>query len=430
MSTSAIGSVEQKKTSYVRPVLAGSVGNLVEWYDWAIYAFLAPIFASQFFTSGDQTANLLSAFLVFAVGFFMRPLGAAIIGSYADRFGRKSALAFTIFLMSAGSLIIGLAPTAEQIGVLAPLMLVVARLMQGFSAGGEFGSSAAFIVEHAPPGKRAFLGSFQQVSVVGGTLLASGTAALLTGLLPADDMASYGWRIPFLLGAGLGVVGLWLRRSVPEPDSFVNAQKSGRAVHNPLAEAIRRHPRAILRVILVTLAPTVVYYMWIIYLPTFARTTAGATLSDALRANTVALASLMVLLPLAGLLSDRFGRRATFLAGSIAYVFLTYPLLMMLSASFGTILFVQMAGVAIYSLYGANSCAIIVEQFPPEVRTAGISLPYALAVAVFGGTAPYLSQWLSSKGLGDVFIAYVIAANVIGAIVYFLMPETKDKSLN
>lgn len=421
--------VKRGEKEYVRPVLAGSVGNLVEWYDWAIYAFLAPIFASQFFT-GDPTANLLSVFLVFAVGFFMRPLGAAIIGSYADRFGRKSALAFTIFLMSAGSLVIGLAPTAEQIGIFAPLLLVVARLMQGFSAGGEFGSSAAFIVEHAPPEKRAFLGSFQQVSVVGGTLLASGTAALLTGILSTEDMASWGWRVPFLIGAVLGVVGLWLRRSVPEPESFVNAQKTGKAVHNPLTHAITRYPHAVLRVILVTLAPTVVYYMWIIYLPTYARTTVDATLSDALRANTVSLAALMVMLPLAGMLSDRFGRRATFLAGAVLYVALTYPLLAMLTASFSTILFVQLAGVAIYSLYGANSCAIIVEQFPPEVRTAGISLPYAIAVALFGGTAPYLSQWLNSQGMGQVFVTYVIVINVIGAIVYFLMPETKDKSLN
>lgn len=421
--------MDDGEKAYVKPVLAGSVGNLVEWYDWAIYAFLAPVFASQFFT-GDPAANLLSAFLVFAVGFFMRPLGAAIIGSYADRFGRKSALAFTIFLMSAGSLIIAVAPTAERIGLLAPLLLVVARLMQGFSAGGEFGSSAAFIVEHAPPGKRAFLGSFQQVSVVGGTLLASGTAALLTGILSAEQMASYGWRIPFFIGAALGIVGLWLRRSVPEPESFLNAKKAGRAVRNPLTEAITRHPRAVLRVILVTLAPTVVYYMWIIYLPTFASTTVDASLSEALRANTIALAALMLMLPFSGILSDRFGRRATFLAGAVLYILLTYPLLAMLSASFGTILLVQLAGVAIYSLYGANSCAIIVEQFPPEVRTAGISLPYALAVAVFGGTAPYLSQWLNSQGMGEVFVMYVIAINVIGAIVYFLMPETKDKSLN
>ncbi|WP_206530121.1 MFS transporter [Nordella sp. HKS 07] len=431
METSATQRAQgAEQTGRIKPILAGGIGNLVEWFDWSAYAFLAPIFAQQFFPSSSPTASLLSTLLVFAVGFFMRPLGAAIIGSYSDRFGRSNALALTIFLMSAGALIIGLTPNAEAIGILAPIMLVFARLLQGFSAGGEFGSSATFMVEYAPPNRRAFVGSFQQVSVVGGTLLASAMAALLTSVLSAEDMASYGWRIPFIIGAVLGVVGLWLRRSIAEPESYAAAKAQGRQVRTPLLEAIKRHPRAMLRVVLVTVAPTVVYYMWIIYLPTFARSTVEASLSDALKANTIALAALLFLLPLGGLLSDWIGRRATMFMAAAGFALLTWPLLTSMTGSFESILFVQLAGIALYALFGANSCAIMVEQFPAEVRTAGVSLPYALAVAVFGGTAPYLSQWLNSQGSGHLFLVYVIAINVIGMIVYLTMPETKDKPLN
>lgn len=417
-------------TGRVRAILAGGIGNLVEWFDWAAYAFMAPIFAAQFFPSSSPAAALLSTFLVFAVGFFARPLGAALIGSYADRFGRRSALALTILLMSGGSLVIGLVPTAATIGLAAPVVLVLARLAQGFSAGGEFGSSATFMVEHAPRRRRAFVGSFQQVSVVGGTLVASAVAAGLTNALSEQAMAQWGWRVPFLLGAAFGVVGLWLRRTVHEPESYARMRAEGRQVRSPLLAALRRHPREMVRVVMVTVAQTLVYYLFIIYLPAYANARTGIPLADALSANTVALVVLVGLLPLAGLLSDRFGRRRTMAAAAVGYVLLTWPLLTAMGASFTSVLLVHLAGIALYALYGANSCVIMVEQFPAEVRTAGVSLPYALAVAVFGGTAPYLSEWLAAHDLGSVFLLYVVAVNVLGAIVYLTMPETRDKQLN
>ena len=414
----------------IRAILAGGIGNLVEWFDWAAYAFMAPIFAAQFFPSSSPVLALLSTFLVFAVGFFSRPFGAALIGSYADRFGRRNALALTILLMSAGSLVIGLTPTAATIGVAAPALLCLARLAQGFSAGGEFGSSATFMVEYAPRHRRAFVGSFQQVSVVGGTLLASAVSAGLTNALSAEAMAQWGWRVPFLLGAVFGLIGLWLRRTVREPASYDRMRAEGRQERSPLLAAVRRHPREMVRVVMVTIAQTLVYYLFIIYLPAYANARVGIPLADALSANTIALVVLVLLLPLAGLLSDRFGRRRTMAVAAIGYVLITWPLLTAMDASFTSVLLVHLAGIVLYALYGANSCVIMVEQFPAEVRTAGVALPYALTVAVFGGTAPYLSEWLATHDLGSVFLLYVIAANLVGAIVYLTMPETKDKQLN
>ena len=316
MTTAPAAASETRLTGKQRKaIVAGSIGNAVEWVDWAVYGTLAPIFASQFFAKGDPTAALLSTLAVFAVGFVMRPVGGALLGAYADRHGRKKGLTLTIGLMAGAALVIAVCPTYEAIGIAAPLILLLARLVQGFSAGGEFGSSSSFLVESAAPRRRAFAGSWQQVSVGAGALIASLMGFVLTSTLSEADMQSWGWRIAFGIGGLLGLVGLWLRVSVEETDSFRNADADGRTRRrNPVVGMLVEHPRAALRVVGITIAGTLIYYVWISYMPGYAHAATGIPLSDALLANTIAVAYFLCLLPFVALLSDRFGRKPTLLA--------------------------------------------------------------------------------------------------------------------
>lgn len=412
-----------------KAIIAGSVGNAVEWVDWALYATLAPIFASQFFGSDDPTVNLLSTLAVFAVGFVMRPIGGAVLGAYADRHGRKKGLTLTISLMAGAAFVIALTPTYAAIGVAAPLILLLARLVQGFSAGGEFGSSSSFLVESAATGRRAFAGSWQQVSVGAGVLVASGTGYLLTSLMSEEAMASYGWRIAFLVGGLLGLVGLWLRISVQETESFTKASDAGRTKgRNPMFGIFVDHPAAALRVVGITIAGTLLYYIWVSYMPGYASTTTDVELSDALLANFITVAYFIALLPFVALLSDRFGRKPTMLTFAIGFLLFAYPAFQLLDgASFGTLLLVELIGATLLTGYSANCAVIMSEQFPPEVRATGIGLPYAAAVALFGGTAPYITTWMAENGYKDLTWVYVAAAALVGVVVYATMPETKDK---
>ncbi|GHF43201.1 MHS family alpha-ketoglutarate permease-like MFS transporter [Amycolatopsis bartoniae] len=410
-----------------RAVFAGAIGNAVEWVDWAVYSTFASVFGSQFFPSGNETAALLSTLVVFAVGFLMRPLGAAVLGSYGDRHGRKKAMTLTIGLMAGAALVIAVCPSYSKIGITAPLVLLLARLVQGFSAGGEFGTSSAFLVESAAPGRRAFAGSWQQVSVGAGTLIASLLGTILTSTLDSVALQTWGWRIAFAVGGLLGLVGLWLRVSVHETESFTNVAPERR--RNPLKSMLRDHPRAALRVAGITIAGTLTYYLWVSYLPSYAHVTTGIPLKTALLANTIGLAVFLVLLPFGGLLSDRIGRKPTLLAFAIGFAVLGWPLLTLLSNGFWSVFFVELVGLVLIVGYSANCAVVMAEQFPPEVRTTGIALPYALAVAIFGGTAPYVTTWMSTSGHRDLVWVYVVAAALIGVLVYATMPETKGKEL-
>ncbi|ASW55387.1 MFS transporter [Plantactinospora sp. KBS50] len=414
-----------------RAVVAGSIGNTVEWVDWAVYASFAPIFATQFFPSGDPKADLLATLAVFAVGFVMRPIGGALLGSYADRHGRKAGLTLTISLMAGASLVIAICPPYSVIGILAPLVLVLARLVQGFSAGGEFGTSSAFLVESAAPGRRAFVGSWQQVSVGAGGLIASLLGVLLTRTLTDDALSSWGWRVAFGVGGLLGLVGLWLRLSVEETEAFTGLaeRRADRPKPRPLRDMLVNHPGAALRVVGITIAGTLLYYMWISYMPGYAHTAEGVPLSEAFLANSLAIAIFLVLLPFGGKLSDRFGRKPTLLAFAIGFLLLAWPAFHFIGGGFWPLFLVELAGVVFMVGYSANCAAVMAEQFPAEVRTTGIGLPYALAVALFGGTAPYLTTWLASSGHRDLVWMYAAAAAVVGIVVYATMPETRGREL-
>ncbi len=407
-----------------RAIVAGSIGNAVEFVDWNIYATFSPFFAGQFFPSSDKTVALLSTLVVFAGGFVMRPIGAAVLGSYADRHGRMRGLTISVFLMAGSSLVIAICPSYASIGVAAPAVLLIARLVQGFSNGGEFGASSAFLVEMAPPGRRAFFGSWQQVTVSASHLIVSAIGTALAFSLSSDAMHGWGWRVAFLLGAALGLIGFWLRLVVGEPAIFV-AKRSQRLA-NPLVAMFTQHRRAALRVVGITIAGTLTYYIWITFMSTYAHVAVGTPLSTTLLVNTIAVALFTCLIPLGGLLSDRVGRRPVLMAFALGFAAIAWPALHMMRNDFWTLLTIELVGVVLLVGYSANCAAVMAEQFPTEVRTVGIAVPYAIAVAIFGGTAPYIMTWLVTHDAIAWMAMYVIAASLTSFAVYASMPETKS----
>ncbi|MFI9116004.1 MFS transporter [Streptomyces venezuelae] len=411
----------------LRQLLAASVGNAVEWYDWYAYTFLAAYIADQVFPkgSGNSLVPLLSTFAVFAVGFFMRPVGGLLLGALADRAGRRTALTATILLMGGSSLLVGLTPTYAAAGVLAPIVLVVARLLQGLSVGGEFAASTTFLVESAGPGRRGLFSSFQYVSTSAGQLAASGIAALLVGVLAEDRMDSWGWRVPFLLGALLSLAGFWIRRGAEETRSAAQRE----APRPGLFDALRLHPRASLRIAGITAGGTLAYYTWTSYLPTYAELNTGIDKADALLAGTLSLAVFALLQPVGGLLSDRFGRKPALLFFGIGFAVLAVPLLRALDGSFRTLLLVQCAGMVLLTGFTSISAAVNAELFPARVRAAGIGFPYSLTVALFGGTAPYLGTLFKELDRPGLFPWYVAALCLVSSAVYLRLPESAHKEL-
>ncbi|MFJ8630002.1 MFS transporter [Streptomyces sp. NPDC093568] len=411
----------------VRQLLAASVGNAVEWYDWYAYTFLATYIAAEVFpkSADNSLVPLLSTFAVFAVGFFMRPVGGLLMGAIADRRGRRAALTVTILLMGGSSLLVGLTPAYESAGVLAPVILVLARLLQGLSVGGEFAASTTFLVESAGPGRRGLFSSFQYVSTTAGQLVASGIATLLVDTLTDGQMNGWGWRIPFVLGAVLSLVGFWIRQGAQETRSAEQRQ----APRPGLLEALRRHPRQSLLICGITAGGTIAYYTWTSYLPTYAELNAGVEKSDALLAGTISLAFFGLLQPLGGLLSDRFGRRPLLLFFGLGFTLLTVPLLHALHDSFAVLLLVQCAGMVLLTGFTSISAAVNAELFPPRVRAAGIGFPYSLTVALFGGTAPYVGTLFKELGHADLFPWYVAALCLGSSLVYLRLPETAHKAL-
>jgi len=406
-----------------RAVGAAVVGNVLEWYDFAVYGYLATIIAKNFFPPGDEVAALLATFAAFGVGFVVRPLGGIVIGRLGDTRGRKVALILTIMLMAVGTVLIGIIPSYATIGILAPILLVLARLLQGFSAGGEWGGSTAFIVEWSPADRRGFYGSFQQCSVVGGLLLGSGVAALLSSIMAPADMESWGWRIPFLLGGLIGPIGMYIRRKIDETPAY-------RRVAQAPATAVTGAPSPLLlaaRAFGFTVVWTVAFYIFLSYIPTFTQKYAGLSRAAALWSNTAGLLLLMIAIPAMGRLSDRIGRKPLLLACCIAFVVLPYPLftLMLSGASLWTIVLIQLlVGFAIAPFSGAGPAAIA-EIFPTGTRSTYMSTGYALAVAIFGGFAPFIATWLISETGSPISPTYyVIACAILSTIVIFRLRET------
>ena len=419
----------------LRSILSGSAGNLVEWYDWYAYAAFSLYFAKAFFPQGDSTAQLLNTAAIFAVGFLMRPLGAWMLGRYADRHGRRAALMLSVTMMCAGSLMIALTPGYASIGVAAPVLLILARLLQGLSVGGEYGASATYLSEMATRDHRGFWSSFQYVTLVMGHLLALGVLiALQQWLLTPAQLEAWGWRIPFVIGALAAVSVLWLRRNMAETESFAAAERDGSRQAQQRQGTLRelcRHPRAVLAVVGLTMGGTLAFYTYTTYVHKFLVNSAGIDRQTASLVNAGTLFVYMLMQPLVGALSDRVGRRPILIGFGVLGTLLTVPILSTLQqVETGMQAFWLVLGaLAIVSGYTSINAVVKAELFPVEVRALGVALPYALTVAVFGGTAEYVALWFKSVGYESGFYWYVTACIACSLAVYVWMPDTRANSL-
>lgn len=410
-------------------IFGGSIGNLVEWYDWYAYSAFAIYFAHAFFPEGNQTAKLLNVAAVFAVGFLVRPIGGWILGRYADRKGRKAALTLSVLLMCAGSLIIALAPGYEAIGIGAPILLVLARVLQGFSVGGEYGTSATYMSEIAGSHNRGFYSGILYVTLIMGQLLALAVLLILQFLLlTPEQLEAWGWRIPFFIGAAAALVGLYLRRHLLETESFTNTR--GQNSEAGSLSLLLQHPRETLTVIGLTMGGTLFFYVFSNYMQKFLLNTVGLSKGESTLVSASSLLVFMLMQPVVGALSDRIGRRQMLIAFGILAVFSTIPLLTALSQTRDavTAFWLVMAGLAISSLYSSISAVVKAELFPVEIRALGVGLPYAIAVSLFGGSAEYLALWLKNIGHESLFYWYVTGCVFISLLVYFFMPDTRKTS--
>jgi MHS family alpha-ketoglutarate permease-like MFS transporter len=412
-------------------VIRGSLGNLIEWYDWYAYAAFSIYFASVFFPSGNQTAQLLNTAGIFAVGFLVRPLGGWMFGRYADRFGRRAALTLSVTLMGIGSLGIAVLPGFAQIGALAPVLLVALRLLQGLSLGGEYGTSATYLSEVATPHRRGFYSSFQYVTLTSGQLLALGVQIILQQWLTSQQMHAWGWRIAFVIGAAAAVTVMWLRRTMDESENFTLAveQNSADAERGSL-RVLLEYPRECLTVVGLTLGGTIAFYTFTTYMQKFMINTTGLPKEQVTWINFGALVIFVGLQPLFGALSDRIGRRPLLIGFGVCATLATVPLLTAVAhaqsalSAFG----LMMVGLLIVSGYTSINAVVKAELFPARIRALGVGLPYALTVAIFGGTTEYVALGLKNLGHETWFFFYVAGAALISLLVYVFMGESSRRS--
>ncbi|HJO64034.1 MAG TPA: MFS transporter [Sphingomonas sanguinis] len=413
----------------LKSIIGGSTGNLVEWFDWYVYSAFTLYFAPHFFPSENRTAQLLSAAAVFAVGFVMRPIGAWVMGIYADRKGRKSGLTLSVTLMCMGSLIIAVTPGYATIGLAAPALLVLARLLQGLSVGGEYGASATYLSEMAGKDRRGFFSSFQYVTLISGQLLAICVLLVLQSTMSEAALDEWGWRIPFALGAVLAVVVFYIRRGLAETKSFENVKKDN-APKSGLIQLFTKHPKETLTVMLLTAGGTLAFYAYSIYMQKFLVNTSGFSREVASQINAVTLFVFMLLQPVAGGLSDRIGRKPLMVAFGIAGVLLTYPIFSTLETTRDPLVAgaLVMAALIIVTGYTSINAVVKAELFPAHIRALGVALPYALANTIFGGTAESVALLFKKSGFEQGFYWYVTAMIGISLIVYLKMRDTGKNS--
>jgi MFS transporter, MHS family, alpha-ketoglutarate permease len=411
----------------LKAIIVGSSRNLVEWFDFYAYSAFALYFAPVFFPAESQTASLLQAAGIFAVGFFMRPIGGWLFGHFGDRHGRRLALTVSVLLMCIGSLTIALTPTYQSIGIAAPLILLAARLVQGLSLGGEYGTSATYLSEMAHPDHRGFYSSFQYVTLIGGQLLAMLVLlALQKALLSPQQLETWGWRIPFAIGAGLAVVVYFMRRDMHETDAYLAARTSIDLTVSPLRQ-LMEYPREVMIVVGLTLGGTVAFYTYTTYMQKFLVNSTGLSKDTSTVIAAATLFLYMCLQPVVGAFSDIVGRRPTLLAFGVLGSLLTVPILSALQTTKDawTAFLLIMGALVIVSGYTAINAVVKAELFPTRVRAMGVGFPYAVTVAVFGGSAEYVALYLKEVGHETAFYWYVTACIFVSLLVYAFMRETR-----
>ncbi|HCA84643.1 MAG TPA: MFS transporter [Streptomyces sp.] len=432
MADTLVPQTQQKaaRSSRLKTLTGTGVGNALEWFDWNIYAIFAPYLAAQFFSSSDELSAVLSTLAVFAVGFAARPLGGFVFGWIADRKGRRFAMSLSVGGAAVGSLLIAVSPTYGAVGALASLLLLVARLVQGLAHGGELPTAQTYISEAAPDGRRGLWASLIYVSGTVGIMVGTALGAVMATTLDSGQMADWGWRVPFFLGGLFGLYALAMRRRMPETEAFEEAAEEQDADDGPsMWRTIVEHRKQALQVVGLTVGLTVAYYAWAVSAPQYAISSRGLDPAGALWAGLAANVVFVVALPLWGALSDRIGRKPVLLVNSLGVAAVIFPL----NAFIGDEAWRLGVAMAIAMIFMAAGAAIVpavyAELFPTRIRTIGVAVPYAVCVALFGGTAPYLQTWMGAE-LGDAyFTGYIVVLLLISAAVITTLPETKGRAL-
>ena len=406
-----------------RTTLAGIAGNVMEWYDFAVYGYFAPIIGRHFFPSDDPTSSLIAAFGVFAAGFLMRPIGGLVFGYIGDRIGRKMALTVSVLAMAIPTCLIGLVPSHAVLGSAASVLLVILRMVQGLSVGGEYTTSVVFLVESAPPGKRGLAASWSTVGAVAGTLLGSAVGAVLTSVLTAEVVEAWAWRLPFVLGLAVGLAGLYIREHIPE--SPTDRKQTDQLPGGPLLDALRTQGVAMLRISVLNVFNAVGFYTAFVYLVTYFEKVAHLSAAAALDINSLNMLVLLVVLPLAGALSDRIGRKPVLLAAAAGGLILAWPLFRLMDHPVLSIACLGQLGLA---LLVGMFCGVIpvtmVEAFPARVRCSAVSIGYNLCLGIIGGTTPLVATWLIQRSHDDLSPAYyVMASAAISLVAVVCLPK-------
>jgi len=411
-----------------RTIVGGLAGNVMEWYDFAVYGYFAPILGHLFFPSNNPTASLIAAYGAFAAGFLMRPVGGMVFGYVGDKIGRKAALTLSVFMMAVPTFLVGVLPDAAHIGIAAPIIMVLLRMAQGLSVGGEYTTSIVFLVEHAEHRKRGFMGSWSLFGAVAGILLGSAVSALLNTFLSVESMHSWGWRLPFLMGIMVGVTGLIVRRHLTEPD-LCNGSDAKKC--SPIKDAFRHEWPAMVRVIGFNIVNAVGFYMIFVYMATFLIHLVKIPASRALDINTVSMVVLLLVIPSAGFLSDRIGRKPLLLFSVVGLILFGYPLIWLMHHDHYFWIQVGQIGFAVLvGIYLGAGPATMAEAFPAHVRCSALSIGYNLCLAIFGGTTPMVAAYLIEKTHDDLSIAYYLIATAVISLFFVLkLPETAQSTL-
>lgn len=411
-------------------IVGGSAGNLVEWFDWFAYASFSIYFSKVFFPDDDQTTQFLKAAVIYAVGFFARPVGAWLMGLYADHAGRRAALTLSVSMMCGGSLIIGCIPGPDMIGLAAPVVLVLARILQGLSVGGEYGASATYVSEMSGRHNRGFWSGFLYVTLIMGQLLALGLLILLQSILTEEQLYAWGWRVPFFIGAALAVVVFWIRRGIDESRSYTDAREAGHERARTMM-LFTRYPRETLIIVALTAGGSLGFYAYTTYMQKFLVNTSGFSKDTATLVMAAALFCFMCAQPLFGALSDRVGRKVmmigSFALGSVC----AFPIFSAIAKVDDPLIAFLLCLIPLMILSGYTSISAIIkaELFPAHVRALGVALPFALANAVFGGTAEQLALWFKKSGSESHYYIYVAAVMAVAFLVAIRMRDTAKTSL-